>query len=110
MPASAELAALCTTYFAATDALDHAQWASLFTPDGSFTAVHRLGEEPFFVARGHDQLRSVLVNNEQFPRLSAEHAIELCVHVQHGIFIVMQSSPHFGGHARALYRLADRFS
>jgi SnoaL-like domain len=68
MSASADLAALSTAYFAATDALDHAQWASLFTSDGSFTAVYRLGEEPFFVAKGHDQLRSVLVNNEQFPR------------------------------------------
>lgn len=68
MSAEAELGALSTAYFAATDALDHAWWASLFTPDGSFSAVRQLGEEPFFLARGHDELRRVLVNNEQFPR------------------------------------------
>ena len=59
MLAAVELGALSTAYFAATDALDHGQWAWLLTPDGSFSAVHHLGEEPFFMARGHDQLRSV---------------------------------------------------
>jgi hypothetical protein len=66
--ARAELIALASDYFTVTDALDHARWAALFTTDGTFSSVHRLGEEPFFVAQGHDELRHVLVNNEQFRR------------------------------------------
>jgi SnoaL-like domain len=69
-----ELRALAEEYAWLTDAYDYDGYADLFTADGEVSAVNAGETEPFFVARGRDELRGVVHGNDQFERTF--HAIE----------------------------------
>jgi SnoaL-like domain len=69
-----ELRALVDEYAWRTDHYDYDGYAELFTADGEVTAVNPGEEQPFFRAKGTEQLRGVVHGNDQFEKTF--HAVE----------------------------------
>jgi hypothetical protein len=72
--ARVELRALVDEYAWRTDAYDYEGYADLFTADGEVTAVNPGETEPFFAARGREELLGVVHGNDQFERTF--HAVQ----------------------------------
>jgi hypothetical protein len=68
------LRALADEYAWRTDHYDYDGYADLFVEDGEVTAVNHGETEPFFRARGREELKGVVHGNDQFERTF--HAVE----------------------------------
>ncbi|CAB4934021.1 unannotated protein [freshwater metagenome] len=68
------LRALADEYAWRTDEYDYDGYAELFTPDAELSSVNPGETEPFFLAKGTEELRGVVHGNDQFARTF--HAVE----------------------------------
>jgi hypothetical protein len=64
----AELRSLVEDYATITDALDYDAWVDLFVPDGEFSSTNPGETEPFLIARGREELKTVLHYNDEWER------------------------------------------
>jgi hypothetical protein len=68
------LRALVDEYAWRTDNYDYYGYAELFSPDGEVTAFNAGEDEPFFRAKGIEEIRGVVHGNDQFTRTF--HAVQ----------------------------------
>lgn len=57
----AELRALVEDYATITDALNYDAWVDLFLPEAEFSSTNPLEKEPFYLARGQNELKGYCI-------------------------------------------------